>query len=135
MTSLISHLGGVFIYSENPESLGKWYKEAFLLEWEYAREYNAWFITYKYKTLEGSEIRYTIFSILKAKDQPRVEGKAFTINLRVNNCRKTYDHLTKLGIECSEPKDYPGEGVFAWLRDPEGNYLELWEDTVGSSDS
>ncbi|MBL4705645.1 MAG: hypothetical protein JKY54_14065, partial [Flavobacteriales bacterium] len=57
MSSFISHLGGVFIYSENPEKLGDWYKTAFNLEWEYAKEYGAWFVSYKYKTLKGEDIR------------------------------------------------------------------------------
>ncbi len=133
MESHLAHLGGVFIYSEDPETLGEWYKRAFGLDWEYAKEYGAWFITFPYSAEKDKS--YTIFSILKTASKPKIEatsedakGKLFTINLRVKNCRNTYERLTSLGIECSEPKDYPGEGVFAWLQDPEGNYLELWED-------
>lgn len=130
MGSFISHLGGVFVYSAKPEELGNWYKKAFGLDWEYAEEYGAWFITYKYQTLEEKEIRYTIFSILKAKQQPKIEGKAFTINLRISDLAGLYTHLQNLGIECTEPQDFPGEGIFAHVQDPEGNYIELWQDTV-----
>lgn len=130
MESFIAHLGGVFIYSTKPEELGNWYKKAFQLDWEYAEEYGAWFITYKYRTISGEAIRYSIFSILKAKEQPKVEGKAFTINLRISDIHALKKHLSNIGIECSEPKDYPDEGLFAWLQDPEGNYIELWQDTV-----
>ena len=51
----------------------------------------------------------------------------FTLNLRVNSLDETIAHLKSKGVEVKGAEVHP-EGKFAWANDPEGNFLELWED-------
>nr|NQU92050.1 hypothetical protein [Bacteroidota bacterium] len=50
------------------------------------------------------------------------------VNYRVIDLEKTVGHLKEYGVEPTEIEVYP-EGKFAWCEDPEGNHIELWEDT------
>jgi predicted enzyme related to lactoylglutathione lyase len=53
-------------------------------------------------------------------------GQKFMINYRVANMDRMLEQLRRGGIAIikSEDHDY---GRFAWIDDPEGNRIELWE--------
>jgi hypothetical protein len=92
-------LGGVFIYSENPKPLAEWYSKMFGFTWQnYGKAY---YITFNYKTIENEEKSYTIFSILHTENLQKQSKdiKLFTINLRVSDCKSTYEYLKKNDIE------------------------------------
>ena len=124
----IAAVGGVFIYSENPKELAQWYKKHLLIEWEFTEEYNSFFATYPYKDSADGKKYYTAWSILGSKVRPKLDFRAFTVNYRVNNIDKLVEHVKSLGVEVRGIDEYP-EGRFAWMEDPEGNHIELWEDT------
>jgi catechol 2,3-dioxygenase-like lactoylglutathione lyase family enzyme len=55
------------------------------------------------------------------------KGQMGGLGLRVDDCRKTYDELSALGVEfVQEPADRP-YGVEAVMRDVSGNWLVLVE--------
>ena len=55
------------------------------------------------------------------------KGQMGGLGLRVDDCRKTYDELSALGVEfVQEPSDRP-YGVEAVMRDVSGNWLVLVE--------
>lgn len=124
---MVKALGGVFLYSENPKVLAEWYSKHLGLNYEYTENYEAYYVTFPYKESEKDVERYTIFSILYNKHRPFVDGKFFTINLRVENLKGIIEHLTQNNIEVRGP-EFHEEGSFAWTNDVEGNYIELWED-------
>jgi predicted enzyme related to lactoylglutathione lyase len=121
-------LGGIFLYSENPKYLADWYSENFDLEYEYAEEYKAYYISFPYLQKEDKKERYSVFSILYNKHRPFVDGKFFTVNLRVSNLEETLKRLEENKVEVRGPESHD-EGKFAWTNDPEGNFIEIWEDT------
>lgn len=121
-------LGGIFLYSENPKYLADWYSENFDLEYEYAEEYKAYYISFPYLQKEDKKERYSVFSILYNKHRPFVDGKFFTVNLRVSNLEETLNRLEENKVEVRGPESHD-EGKFAWTNDPEGNFIEIWEDT------
>jgi len=49
------------------------------------------------------------------------------INYRVDDMDALMAKLKVAGIELLGGPDYEENGVFAWLLDPEGNKIELWE--------
>lgn len=51
----------------------------------------------------------------------------FMINYRVDDMEKLVEQLTAGGIEIIQGPEYHENGVFAWIMDPEGNKIELWE--------
>jgi predicted enzyme related to lactoylglutathione lyase len=36
-------------------------------------------------------------------------------------------HLKSKGVVIEKTVEYPSMGIFAWLKDPDGNQIELWE--------
>jgi predicted enzyme related to lactoylglutathione lyase len=61
------------------------------------------------------------------KDKPRTG----LINYRVKNMGDVLSHLKSKGVAIEKTEEYPSYGHFAWLKDPDGNKIELWE-TSGS---
>ena len=121
-------IGGIFVYSEDPKSLAEWYETHFGMKHEFTPDYNAHYISYEYNELITGHKRYVAWSILKSKDKrPKDLPKTFSINLRVDDLTALLGKLEKQGIPFKGPEVHD-EGSFAWLQDPDGNYLELWQD-------
>ena len=51
----------------------------------------------------------------------------FMINYRVDNMDELLDQLKQNGIEILKGPDSEENGKFAWIMDPDGNKIELWE--------
>jgi len=126
---MVTALGGIFIYSENPQHLAEWYERCLGLKYEYTEESKAYYITFPYRERNSTKERYTIFSILFNDNRPFISDKSFTINLRVTDLREMVTRLKLLSIEALGIESHI-EGMFAWINDPEGNYIELWEDVL-----
>ena len=55
---------------------------------------------------------------------------AFMINYRVDDLEALIKQLETAGIEIQQGPEYHENGVFAWIMDPEGNKIELWEPKI-----
>ena len=55
-----------------------------------------------------------------------MRSASLVINLRVHDLQVLLDHLGSLSVEVDQVQDYD-YGRFAWLKDGEGNQLELFE--------
>jgi predicted enzyme related to lactoylglutathione lyase len=49
------------------------------------------------------------------------------INYRVDNMAEMVEQLTSAGIEIIQGPESHENGKFAWILDPDGNKVELWE--------
>ena len=129
MKQFIENIGGIFIYSEKPAELAAWYEKALGIQHTHTEEHSAWFADFKYQQGEGdNKQQYALWSILAIDKKPKIEGKTFTVNLRVSNIHETVEHLKSLKVQVKDVEEYP-QGKFAWLNDPDGNAIELWENT------
>ncbi len=131
MSSKIAHIGGTFIYSKNPARLAAWYKANLGIEYTHSPEYNAWFASFYYNDEKTGRRAYVAWSILENKNRPELSDneKVFCINYRVNDLESLAAELKAKGIAVKGIETYP-EGKFAWIHDPDDNYIELWEDTA-----
>jgi catechol 2,3-dioxygenase-like lactoylglutathione lyase family enzyme len=68
----------------------------------------------------------TTFSIMPAKKALPLERSEFMVNYRVDNLEEFLEQLRRIGIEIEKVEDYD-YGRFAWIRDPEGNRIELYQ--------
>jgi hypothetical protein len=126
----VTGLGGVFFKAKNPGKLGAWYKKhlglpvdpnwgGFSFEWREAKS----------PKKKGS----TVWSPFPGDTKYFGPGKqGHMINYRVANLAKVVAALKKervwidpKGIEKSE------YGSFAWIKDGEGNRIELWQPPRG----
>jgi predicted enzyme related to lactoylglutathione lyase len=52
---------------------------------------------------------------------------SFMINYRVDNMDEMLEQLKQNGVEILKGPDSEENGKFAWITDPDGNKVELWE--------
>ena len=126
---MVKAIGGVFLYSENPKFLAEWYSDKLGLTYDYTEDQKAYCVSFPYTEKESSRNSYNLFSILYNRYRPFVDGKFFTVNLRVENLSEIVRKLAELNVAVRGPEKHD-EGAFAWINDPEGNYIELWEDNA-----
>ena len=54
-------------------------------------------------------------------------GSSFMINYRIDNMAEMLAELQRNGVEIMKGSESHENGKFAWLLDPDGNKVELWE--------
>jgi predicted enzyme related to lactoylglutathione lyase len=76
------------------------------------------------------------FAIMKGNESYKREVKEesdnmygdqnYMLNIRTENLENLISHLTENGVVIIKTEDYD-YGKFAWVRDPEGNRIELYQ--------
>jgi catechol 2,3-dioxygenase-like lactoylglutathione lyase family enzyme len=73
------------------------------------------------------EIGRTVWSVFPTDtDYFGPSRPAFMINYRVSNLDRMLAQLRRNGVTVEKVEEYD-YGRFAWITDPEGNRVELWE--------
>jgi glyoxylase I family protein len=115
MTKLVTGIGGFFFRSQDPKALGEWYDEHFGI--------NSMQRGWVWKQEEGP----TVFAPFKADTTYYPPGQQCMLNLRVTDLDALLEQLGKAGVRIDEDRQTEAFGKFAWVYDPEGNKIELWE--------
>ncbi len=122
----VTGIGGVFFKAGDPEKLASWYREQLGIDSADG------FFGFEWRKKEAPEqIGRTIWSLFPADTQYFNPSKSpFMVNYRVANLDKMLQQLRANGVEAGhvESSEF---GRFAWVSDPEGNRIELWEPPVG----
>ncbi|MBD2841245.1 VOC family protein [Erythrobacter rubeus] len=114
----ITGLGGVFYVAADPEATRAWYRDMLGIDGEYGPQL-AW-------SDEPKPNPYSLISHFK-DDQYIKPGKGgFMINLRVHDLDGFCKQLKAKGVKVLDKAD-EGYGKFAWILDPNGVKIELWE--------
>jgi glyoxylase I family protein len=116
MSKLVTGIGGFFFRSKNPELLSKWYEKHFGI--------NAVKSNHTWKQEAG----ITVFAPFS--DDTKYFGRMeqqFMLNFRVSDLDELLTLLKNDGVEIDNEKLEETYGKFAWVYDPEGNKIELWE--------
>ena len=72
MKQLLAHLGGIFLYSENPKMLADWYTLHLGMQYVYTAENKAYVAAFNYHELEdASTKRYIVWSISHTENRPK----------------------------------------------------------------
>jgi predicted enzyme related to lactoylglutathione lyase len=112
----ISGFGGFFFRARDPEALGRWYEEQFGINWVGSSE------------IWHQEAGPTVFAPFAADtDYFGRQEQAFMVNFRVDNLDALLEQLRSAGVRIDEMRMEESYGRFAWVYDPEGNKIELWE--------
>lgn len=115
----VTGIGGIFFKAQNPEKLSAWYQTHLGVP---VKDGMAEFI-WRDKNNPDTVGRTVWCPFPRDTDKFSL---AFMINYRVANLDRMLAQLQDAGIaiEKVEDCDY---GRFAWIKDPEGNGIELWE--------
>jgi predicted enzyme related to lactoylglutathione lyase len=129
--SLIDGIGGVLLFSNNPKRLATWYRDCLGIEAAGAdAECNSVYTTFESWDINDLKLkRETAWAILPAEQNLEGQPRTAQINYRVPNMQKILTHLKSKGVTIEKTAEYP-YGNFAWVKDPDGNQIELWEPSV-----
>lgn len=127
----INGIGGVFLRSKEPEALAKWYAENLGLETMLNEDSSARYMEFWSLSPDvPSTVYRTVWAILPATDDELPVNRTVTINYRVNDLDAICNFLKDKHIEIDKREDFD-YGRFAWLYDPDGNRIELYQQLVG----
>ena len=123
----VTGIGGVFILSRSDgKSLSSWYEKHLGIHIE---EYGAGILNWEDDTAEDKGA--TVWSAADPDSDWFSPSKStFMINYRVNDLEALIEQLTDAGIDILQGPEYHENGVFAWIMDPDGNKIELWEPKI-----
>jgi predicted enzyme related to lactoylglutathione lyase len=126
---MIDGIGGVFLFSNDAKRLAAWYRDCLGIEAAgQDAECSSVYATFDSRDLQSPEVkRTTAWSIMTTKDDIRDKPRTGQINYRVKSMKEILAHLKSKGVEIEKTEEYPSMGIFAWVKDPDGNKVELWE--------
>lgn len=122
---LVKGIGGVFLSAEDPKALSEWYARHFGLvfnEWEPGACYG---FDFRYTDPDGTAA-HTVFSFNKAKGPLGPGRPEAVVNWRVADLDAFCAQLEAGGVSVESREDFE-YGRFAWITDPEGHRVELYE--------
>lgn len=126
---MIDGIGGVFLFSNDPKRLAAWYHDCLgIVSAGEDEECNSMYALFDSRDIENPEIKRTMAWAIKRTDQD-IKDKPRTgqVNYRVKSMAEVISHLKSKNVAVDKTAEYPGFGNFAWLKDPDGNKIELWE--------
>jgi rhodanese-related sulfurtransferase/predicted enzyme related to lactoylglutathione lyase len=119
-------IGGIFFKAKDPKALAAWYQQHLGLEVEHGS-----IVTFHWREQHQPQgLAYTVWSAFADTTKYFEPSNAsFMINYRVAGLDQLLDALRCNGVTVDERVEVYDYGRFAWIMDPEGNRIELWEPT------
>jgi predicted enzyme related to lactoylglutathione lyase len=123
----VTGIGGIFFKAKDAPALRAWYQKHLGID---VQEWGGAAFTWTDDKGEPT-CGTTIWSVSSGKDGQVPESQAFTINYRVHDVHALVKALRDEGCQVVGDVDESDYGKFAWVMDPEGNKVELWEPPEG----
>ncbi len=114
----VTGLGGVFYVVKDPAATRAWYRDVLGVDGEYGPQL-CW-------SEETGEAPYSLISHFSDDAYLKPGTASFMINLRVDDLDGFVAQLKARDVEVLDSVD-EGYGKFAWLLDPDGVKIELWQ--------
>ena len=112
----VTGIGGIFFRSKESQALAEWYEKHLGIN------------SMKSMTIWQQEQGPTVFAPFKEDtDYFGSDRQQFMINFRVKGLDEFLNKLREDGVTVDENQMEHSIGKFAWIYDPEGNKIELWE--------
>ena len=117
-------IGGIFFKSRQPPELNSWYENHLGIK----SDPNAG-VSFEWRALDNPERKHrTVWAIFNSGSKyfdPSTAG--FMINYIVDDLDAILERLSAEGVRIDPRRETDAAGRFAWIYDPDGNKLELWE--------
>ncbi len=122
-TPMVTGIGGIFFFSDNPKETREWYHQNLGLE---TNDYGSTFESRNLKKPEEiNQLQWSPFK--KGSKYFEPSKKEFMINYRVQNIEGLVAKLRGKGVTIIDSIADSDYGKFVHILDPEGNKIELWE--------
>ena len=116
----VTGVGGIFVKSKDPKALAAWYRDV---------------LGIKVESWGGAMLRYdapghppmVVWSPFSEKsDEMAGSTREFMINLAVDDMDAFVKRITAKGVTILK-READATGKFAWILDPDGTKIELWQ--------
>src|SRR3989440_10462076 len=119
----VTGLGGVFFKAKDRKAMVQWYSRHVGMDIENSMVLFTW-----RGGTDGKVQGATVWSIFPADTKYFGEdGASFMINYRVKDLDGLLAALRGEGVDVERKVEESEYGRFAWIVDPEGNRIELWQ--------
>ncbi len=134
---LITGIGGVFIFTDKPKELADWYKKVFGFNFESSPDFSAFYQVFisldKENTSKKIDFHFSIIKSnqsfnkdIKTETESMYGDQNYMVNIRTEKLDQLLENIIAQNILILKTEDYE-YGKFAWIRDPEGNRIELYQ--------
>jgi catechol 2,3-dioxygenase-like lactoylglutathione lyase family enzyme len=124
----VTGIGGIFFKSDDPEKLYAWYEKHLGIK----RNPGGPVVFHWREGQDGDRPGTTVWSLFPRNTSYFDPSRAnFMLNYRVSDLDALLDVLRAEDVEIDPKREDSEFGRFAWIMDPEGNRIELWEPPKG----
>jgi predicted enzyme related to lactoylglutathione lyase len=121
----VTGIGGIFFKAKDAPALQAWYKQHLGIDVQ------AWGgAAFDWTDADGKPTGGTTAWAISPRDSSQYDAP-FMVNYRVADARGLAAALKKEGCKVLDKIDESEYGIFAWVIDPEGNKVELWQPPAG----
>jgi len=121
----VTGIGGIFFKTQDPQALYQWYEKHLGIP----PASDGTSATFEWREVDDPEAKgMTVWSIFP-RDTRYFDPSAspFMINYRVDDLDALLAALQEEGVQIDPHREDYDYGRFAWIMDPAGNRIELWE--------
>jgi predicted enzyme related to lactoylglutathione lyase len=121
----VTGIGGVFFKAQDQEKLYQWYEKHLGIRREPGGQGASF---YWRETEDPQRPGMTVWALFETDSKYFASSRSsFMINYRVDDLDALLEALREEGVEIDPKREDYDYGRFAWIMDPEGNRIELWE--------
>jgi predicted enzyme related to lactoylglutathione lyase len=124
----VTGIGGIFFKAKDAKALQAWYKQHLGIDVQ------AWGgASFDWTDAEGKPVGGTTAWLINSQESEHFAPSTapFMVNYRVEDLLGLVKVLKEEGCNVLEKIDDSEYGKFAWVIDPEGNKIELWQPVAG----
>ena len=124
----VTGIGGIFFKAKDAPSLQAWYKRHLGID---VQEWGG--TAFDWVGADGKPVAGTTAWLIDPQDSDHFAPSSapFMINYRVDDLHALVKVLKEEGCNVLDKIDESEYGKFAWVIDPEGNKVELWQPPQG----
>jgi predicted enzyme related to lactoylglutathione lyase len=120
----VTGLGGVFFKARDPQKLYRWYDRHLGMKGDASGTP----VCFVWRETRGRSKGMTAWSLFPRNTRYFRPGRAsFMLNYRVKDLDGLLKALRREGVWIDPKREAYDYGRFAWIQDPEGNRIELWQ--------
>jgi catechol 2,3-dioxygenase-like lactoylglutathione lyase family enzyme len=125
----VTGIGGVFFKARDAKALSTWYREKLGI----SLRPDGHFSVFEWRErVEPGRAGTTVWSLFPADSKYFAPSQAtFMINYRVRDLNRMLAQLREQGVAVDAKVSEEFNGKFAWVLDPEGHKIELWQPAGG----
>jgi predicted enzyme related to lactoylglutathione lyase len=120
----VTGVGGVFLKARDPKALAGWYAEHLGIKFDAGPTGANFLWSDEVPATTGATV-WSLFPADTAYFGPGAQGAM--VNFRVDDMDALLEKLGAAGVVIDPKRDDASYGRFAWITDPEGNRVELWQ--------